>query len=85
MSETTVLAPASRGLVPAPAPGGGNDAAFVELWLGTKISAHTRRAYRAEIDRFQSAVGKPLGWITMMDIQAYAGIAQRFVLMQCTT
>lgn len=70
MSETTALLPASR-LVPASAPGGENDAAFIELWLGTKVSAHTRRAYRAEIDRFRAANGKPLGWITLTDLQSY--------------
>lgn len=71
MIETAALAPASR-LVPASAPGGENDAAFIELWLGTKVSGHTRRAYRAEVDRFRTAAAKPLNWITMTDLQSYA-------------
>src|SRR5215471_3117753 len=69
--ETKALAPQSR-LVPLSAPGGENDSAFIELWLGTKVSPHTRRAYRAEISRFRNAAGKPLGWITMADLQSYA-------------
>jgi len=71
MSETTALVPASR-LAPASAPGGENDTAFIELWLGTKVSTHTRRAYRAEIGCFRTAAAKPLGWITMTDLQCYA-------------
>lgn len=63
-------ATASR-LVPVAAPVE-TDAAFVELWLGTKVSAHTRRAYRSEIDRFRTSTAKPLGWITMTDLQSYA-------------
>jgi integrase/recombinase XerD len=70
MTEATALTPLA--LIPASAPGGENDTALVELWLGTKISAHTRRAYRAEIDRFRAAVGKPLAWITLADLQSYA-------------
>jgi integrase/recombinase XerD len=70
MSETTALARIS--LVPESRPSGENDAAFVELWLGTKVSVHTRRAYRTEIERFRRAVDKPLAWIAMADLQAYA-------------
>jgi integrase/recombinase XerD len=71
--ETKALVPQLR-LVPISAPGGENDSAFIELWLGTKVSAHTRRAYRAEIARFRNAAGKPLGWVTMADLQSYAEI-----------
>jgi len=57
---------------------GGHDNEIVALWLGTKVSAHTRRAYRAEVDRFRSIVRKPLGAVTMMDLQAFAAaIGQR--------
>ena len=69
--ESNVLAANSR-LVPAVAPGAGNDVALIELWLGTKVSAHTRRAYRAEIERFRAAAGKALHWVTLADLQAYA-------------
>lgn len=69
MNETTPLVrppflPESR--VP-----GSNDAAFVELWLGTKVSAHTRRAYRSEIERFGHVMDKPFARVTMADLQAY--------------
>jgi site-specific recombinase XerD len=70
MSETAALT--HTALLPVSAPSGENDAAFIELWLGTKVSPHTRRAYRSEIERFRMAAGKPLGWITMADLQAYA-------------
>jgi site-specific recombinase XerD len=49
-----------------------NDAALLELWLGTKVSGHTRRAYRAELGRFLAASGKPLVRVTMADLQDYA-------------
>jgi integrase/recombinase XerD len=58
--------------VPASRPGGENDSALVELWLGAKVSPHTRRAYRAEITRLCVALPKPLVRITLADLQAYA-------------
>ncbi len=65
------LVPAPQ-FVPASPSGGENDSAFVELWLGTKVSAHTRRAYRAEADRFRKVIAKPLGRVTLADLHAYA-------------
>jgi site-specific recombinase XerD len=47
---------------------------LVALWLGTKVSAHTRRAYRAEIERFRAATAKPLAMVTMADLQVYAAV-----------
>ena len=47
------------------------DDALIELWLATKLSPHTRRAYRAEIAKFLKAAGKPLSQLTMSDLQAY--------------
>lgn len=70
MNETTALTRAA--LLPDSGPSGENDAAVVELWLGTKVSAHTRRAYRSEIERFRQAVDKPLTRVTLADVQAYA-------------
>jgi len=70
MNETTALAHTSS-LVPEARPSGENDAAFVELWLGTKVSVHARRAYRSEMDRFRQAMDKPLAWVTMADLPAY--------------
>lgn len=70
MATNAVAVTAS--LLPESRPSGENDAAFIELWLGTKVSVHTRRAYRSEIDRFRSAMNKPLAWVTLADVQAYA-------------
>jgi integrase/recombinase XerD len=71
MRETKALVVKPRSIAQS-ASDGENDSAFIELWLGTKVSTHTRRAYRAESSRFRNAAGKPLGWITMADLQYYA-------------
>ncbi len=55
-----------------PSPDGSNDAGLVELWLSLKVSSHTRRAYAADVERFLMFVAKPLGWVTLADVQAYA-------------
>jgi len=76
MMESNALAPVPA-LVPASHPGGENDSALVELWLGTKVSAHTRRAYRSEIARFRAAMSKPLLLVTLADLLGYAqGLAE---------
>ena len=59
-------------LLPTSIPSAENDDHFIQLWLRTKTSRHTRRAYRAEVERFRSMIGKPLVKVTMMDLQAYA-------------
>ena len=71
MNETTALLPV--GLVPQPRPSGENDAVFMELRLSLKVSSHTRRAYAADLERFLAFVRKPLGWITLSDVQSYVG------------
>ena len=70
MSETAVLA--HNSAVPASAPGDENDAAFIELWLGTKISAHTRRAYGTDAIMFVRFVNKSLAAVTLADLQAWS-------------
>jgi integrase/recombinase XerD len=50
-----------------------SDAPLIELWLSTKTSLHTRRAYAADIARFLESVAKPLDRITLADVQAWAG------------
>jgi integrase/recombinase XerD len=45
---------------------------LVELWLSLKTSPHTRRAYAAEAARFLGFIGKPLSWVTLADVQAWA-------------
>jgi integrase/recombinase XerD len=69
--ETNALAPVFR-LVPAAAPAAETDQAFIDLWLGTKVSPHTRRAYGAEFARFRAAIDKPLASVNMADLQSYA-------------
>jgi integrase/recombinase XerD len=61
----------------APAPDGANDARLVELWLSLKVSAHTRRAYAADIERFVLFAGKPLRWVNLADVQAFAATLQQ--------
>jgi integrase/recombinase XerD len=53
-------------------PDGSNDHPLVELWLSLKVSSHTRRAYGADVERFLKFIGKPLGWVTLADVQVYA-------------
>ena len=49
-----------------------SDTLLIELWLSTKTSSHTRRAYAAEIARFLAFAPKPLAVITLADLQAWA-------------
>jgi integrase/recombinase XerD len=62
----------STALAVQPSADGSNDICVVDLWLSLKVSPHTRRAYAAEITRLIAAVRKPLGWLTLADVQAYA-------------
>jgi hypothetical protein len=68
MNQLAVVPPS--GL--SPAHDGSQDAKLVELWLSLKTSAHTRRAYTAEVARFLVFVNKPLSWVTLTDLQAWA-------------
>ena len=47
------------------------DEQLIRLWLHGR-PATTTRAYTADVDRFRSFVGKPLGAITVGDVQAFA-------------
>lgn len=49
----------------------GSDAQLVALWLHGR-SVHTQRAYRGDVGRFVSFVGKPLQAVTLGDLQAFA-------------
>lgn len=70
MNEATAIV--RTPVLPESRPSGENDTAFIELWLGTKISVHTRRAYRSEIDCFRRSTDKPLARVSMADLQDYA-------------
>ena len=48
------------------------DAQLIQVWLATKTSSETRRAYTAEIARFLASARKPLTQVTLADLQAYA-------------
>lgn len=67
MTPTVAL---PSGIVPAS--DGSHDAQLVELWLSTKTSAHTRRAYASDAARFLAAVQKPLARVTLADLQVWA-------------
>jgi site-specific recombinase XerD len=68
MNQLQVVPPSGLGA----AHDGSNDANLVQLWLSMKTSGHTRRAYRAEAERFFAFVDKPLSWVTLTDLQAWA-------------
>jgi integrase/recombinase XerD len=53
------------------APPASCDEKLLEIWLHGR-SPHTQRAYRADIDRFLDAQRKPLGQITLSDLQQFA-------------
>lgn len=60
-----------------PVPDGSNDPRLLELWLSLKVSSHTRRAYTADVRRFVEFVGKPLAWLTLADVQAWAAALEQ--------
>lgn len=68
MGQLAVIAPSGLGT----AADGSQDARLVELWLSTKTSGHTRRAYATDAARFLTAVAKPLAWVTLADVQSFA-------------
>lgn len=66
-----VAAPAALPTL-ADTSGASSDAHLVNLWLSSKASMHTRRAYAADAARFLLTVGKPLALVTVADVQAFA-------------
>lgn len=69
MSNLAVTTPAA---VPANVSGASGDAELVTVWLGTKGSAHTRRAYAADAARFLAFIeGRPLARVTVADLGAF--------------
>lgn len=49
-----------------------NDAHLIHIWLSTKTSSETRRAYMREVARFLAFAKKPLVQVTLADLQVYA-------------
>jgi site-specific recombinase XerD len=64
------VAPSETGLVVGPGRPGSDDQ-LIELWLHGR-SAHTVRAYRADVERFRRGAGKPLARVTLADLQEFA-------------
>ena len=56
------------------------DTQLVHIWLSTKTSSETRRAYAGEITRFLAFVQKPLAQVTLADLQGYVEGLARGVL-----
>lgn len=48
-----------------------SDNQLIGLWLHGR-SEHTQRAYRADVARFRLRAGKPLGAVTLADLQVFA-------------
>src|SRR5438093_11396372 len=51
--------------------GATSDDHLVALWLHGR-SAHTARAYQADVDRLRAGVGKPLARVNLRDLQGFA-------------
>jgi len=47
-----------------------SDGQLVDVWLHGR-SPHTQRAYRADAERFQAAMAKPLAAVTLADLQRF--------------
>jgi len=64
------VSPSETGQVVGPERPGSDDQ-LIELWLHGR-SAHTVRAYRADVERFRRGAGKPLARVTLADLQEFA-------------
>src|ERR1017187_3564994 len=73
MNQLSVVSPSGLGLAQDSSP----DARLIHIWLSTKTSRETRRAYAGEITRFLAFAQKSIAQVTLADLQAYAeGLAQ---------
>jgi integrase/recombinase XerD len=69
----TPLAERETGrFLPSSPPQARNDLHLIELWLHGHRSEHTRRAYRADVDRFRKRIPKLLAHVTLADLQEFA-------------
>ncbi len=68
-----VVAEPSAALAVAPnVSGARSDEQLIAVWLSTKTSAHTRRAYAHDAERFVSFLaGRSLASVTVADLQAF--------------
>jgi integrase/recombinase XerD len=67
-AEIAVSAPVPPRLANLEDSAGGQ---LLEIWLHGR-SAHTRRAYRADVARFSRQAGKPFEQVTLSDLQIFA-------------
>jgi integrase/recombinase XerD len=51
--------------------GASSDDQLIAIWLHGR-SLHTQRAYRSDVESFRSRAGKPLGHVTLVDLQEFA-------------
>ena len=70
MNQLAVMPASGLG----PSHDGSHDEQLVQLWLSMKASSATRRAYASEIVRFRAFTQKPIAWVTLADLQAFAEI-----------
>jgi len=54
-----------------------DDARLIDLWLSLRTSPHSRRAYRADIDRFRRDLPQPLASIRLADLADWAARVDR--------
>ena len=66
MNQLTVIPPSAIPSIPDA------DSRLVSLWLATKTSPHTRRAYARDVAGFLAFAAKPLAAVTLADLQAWA-------------
>lgn len=72
---TEIAVPVTEIALPAPAAiaaGADDGARLISLWLGTKTSLHTRRAYARDVACLLAFVQKPLAAVTLADLQRWA-------------
>ena len=65
MAELTLALPGAMN--PS---GARSDEQLIGLWLHNR-SVHTAKAYLGDVKRFLDFVGKPLGMVTVADVQAF--------------
>ena len=71
MSSMTSSPDPGRAVSVISPPQANTDEQLVGLWLHQR-SPHTQRAYAADIHRFRAKTGKPLGLITLADLQEFS-------------
>lgn len=66
------LATAETPALTGPGRKAAEEAQLIRIWLGSKTSRETQRAYSGEIARFRRLVRKPLTEVNLADLQSFA-------------